>query len=131
MVLLVRSAGSYRTTPTPTFGRSCPVPFPWNGVQLTPRLVVRKRWPSDAGTLRVKSSISGAVDEPRYTSPTGAPVAPGGKATMLVKDMDSSGWRTPSPLPPKAGASNHRRVETVQVQAVVAPAQLEVTAKRP
>src|SRR3954462_11270140 len=107
-------------TPMPTLGRSCPVPLPWKGVQLVARLVVLKRWPRDAGTFRVKSSISGAVDAPRYTSPTGEPVGPGGKATMLVKDMDSSGWRTPSPLPPNATPSNQRRVETVQVQAVVA-----------
>src|SRR3954462_8791942 len=94
----------------PTFGRLNPVPLPWSGVQVTPRSVVLKSRPSDAGTLRVKSSISGAVDEPRYTLPTGEPVGPGGKATMLVKDRDSSGWRTPAPLPPQGGGADHRRV---------------------
>src|SRR3954452_9465947 len=68
----VWSAGSNITRLIATFGRSAPVPLPWNGVQCAPASLVRNRCPTELGTADPSRWDVAALLN-RYVAPSALP----------------------------------------------------------
>src|SRR5438270_11495400 len=100
MVWSLLSPGSKRMTSMGTLGRSKPLPLPWKAVQVAPLLVVRKRWPIEAGTGVQPSLRTGAAVEASQVWPLLVQAAMTnwqGKATEVVKRSNTPAAPVPVP----------------------------------